>query len=325
LKCGAFKAFALAALAAGSGCKKHGALVVGVEAQPGVASQIGKVHVKASAGSRILDERDIVPIPASDKLAAPKSPFPFEIKLESAPGDEAEVTIEAFRAGPNNTIADKPMLVRRSRAPFVGSGAPPAPALVRLQLESACVTGVPGFKGPSCPYPQTCFHARCIDPTLLAEDLEPYAANWATVRPDACWHADAGAPLVQAGTGQTDFLPLLDGQTLTPELGPQGGHHLWIAVRMKNLRQMGTVVTLTGEQPGTALKVPPTSFTFGLERDEGGFCKLYGLRFQLDNSSVPVRMFLGKPLDVRIALRDTGGQAAEATVRVNVAANTLGD
>jgi hypothetical protein len=305
-----------------AGCHKKAKVVVGVDAQPGVASQIGRVHVSASVGGSVVAEKDIVPKAATEKLAAPESPFPFEVPIDGAPGGQVDVTVEGYRAGPNSTVESKAMVVRRARAPFVLGT---APSLVRLQLESACVTGVPGFKGPACPVTQSCAGGRCIDPTLLAEDLEPYAANWATVRPDLCRPADAGAPVVQLGTGATDFLPLKEGQTLAPEKGPQGGHHLWIAVRMKNFRQTGTTVALTAEQPGTGLKVPPTSFVFPLERDEGGFCKLYGLRFQLDNATVAVARFLSQPLDLKVDVRDASGRTGEDALRVQVAATTVGD
>ncbi len=315
---------ALATCAACAACKRgpRGKLVVGVDAQPGVVAQIGRVHVSARVGSKVVAERDIVPKPAPDKLAAPESPFPFDVPLESKVGDQVDVRVEAFRAGPNGTVADKPMLVRLAQAPFVAGA---EPRLVRLQLESSCVTGVPGFKGPPCPATQSCAGGRCIDPTLLEEDLEPYVASWATVRPDVCARADAGAPSVEIGTGATDFAPLREGQTLSPEKGPQGGHHLWIAVRMKNLRQRGTSVTITGEQPGTGLKVPPTSFIFAFDPDQGGYCKLFGLRFQLDNSSVAVASFLAQPLDVTVSLRDASGKTGQAGVRVNVARDTIGD
>ncbi len=233
---------ALVALLTCEGCKKKDTLVVGVDAQPGVVSQIGKIHVKATVAGAIVDEHDIVPKPGGDKLAGVESPFPFDVTLQAAAGAQADVTIEAFRAGPNGTIADKPMLVRRVVAPF----APGGPKLARLQLESGCVTGVPGFKGPACPPHQTCMSSRCIDPALIADDLEPWTAGWASVRPDFCKPAEAGAPVVEMGTGSTDFVAVHDGETLVPEKGPQGGHHLWVAVRMKNLRQTGTTVTLTG-------------------------------------------------------------------------------
>ncbi|MEO8801690.1 MAG: hypothetical protein ABI551_27620, partial [Polyangiaceae bacterium] len=127
------------------------------------------------------------------------------------------------------------------------------------------------------------------------------------------------------GTGQTDYLTLKDGDTLRPELGPQGGHHLWIALKQKNLKQLGTTVIISAEQPGTGLKVPPTSFVFPFEPADAHQCKLYGLRLQIDNSVTPVAKFLGKPLDVTIKARDTDGANAEAHVHVNVDPTTLGD
>lgn len=295
------------------GCNRD-KLVVGVDAQPAIVSRIGKVRVNVTVSGKTIAEREIVPKNGD-------TPFPFEVKLDGKAGTDAEVTVEAFSAGPNDTVASTPMLVRRSRAPFVRG----APKLVRLRLESSCVTGTIGFKGPTCPPPQSCSAGRCIDPTLLPEDLEAYAADWQKSRPDACKSARGGALALTVGTGQTDFVTLVPGQTLTPEKGPQGGHHLWMAVRTHDLPQTGSKVTLSAEQPGTGLKVPPTSFVFSLEPDVDGACKLYGLRLQIDNSSVPVADFLGKPLDVSVAVLDVNGAHAEEHVRVNVAANTIGD
>jgi hypothetical protein len=303
-------------------CKKRSEVVVGIVAQPALVGQMGKLHVEATVGAKVVEARDFVPKPAQDKLAAPESVFPIELHLESEIGAHGEVTIEAFRAGPNGAVADHPMLVRRASFPFVPGG---ESALVRLQLESSCITGVPGFKGPACPATQSCARGRCIDPTLLADDLEPYQPSWATVKSDRCWRRDGGAPVVEVGTGRTEYLPLVDGQTLAPERGPQGGHHLWMAVRMKNLRQSGTTVTLTAEQEGTGLRVPPTSFVFEFEPVREGFCALYGLRLQIDNSSVPVARFLGKALDLHVALRDQNGTTAEASAKVRVAETTIGD
>jgi hypothetical protein len=289
-------------------------LVVGVEAQPAIVSRIGKVHYAVKVGGTSLVEKDIVPKTGT-------SPFPLEIDLASDPGQGAEILIEAFSAGPNDTVASTPMLVRRSRAPFVAG----APQLVRLRLESSCLTGTPGFKGPACPPSQSCASGRCIDPTLLPEDLETYAKDWAKNRPDACKPAHAGDPAVTLGTGQTDYVSIADGETLTPEKGPQGGHHLWISVRTKNLKQTGSTVIVSAEQPKTGLKVPPTTFVFPLEPADPGYCKLYGLRLQLDNASVPVQSFLGHPLDVKLSVSDADGKSAETSNHVNVAANTIGD
>jgi hypothetical protein len=303
-----------ALVACGRRSAPSASLTFGIEAQPAVVSRIGKVHYAAKVGDVSLVDKEIVPTTGD-------SPFPFEIDLASAPGGDVDLSIEAFSAGENGAIATTPMLVRRSRAPFV----PGPPQLVRLRLEASCLTGTPGFKGPACPATQSCANGRCIDPTLLPEDLEPYAKDWSKNRPDVCKSEHAGDPLLAVGTGQTDFVTLADGATLTPEKGPQGGHHLWVAVRMKNLRQMGSTVVITAEQPGTGLKVPPTSFVFPFEPADDGYCKLYGLRLQLDNSSVPVAKFLGQPLDVKLVVSDTDGKTAETHVRVNVAATTIGD
>jgi hypothetical protein len=300
-----------------AGCKRkaEAALVIGVEAQPAIASRMGKLHYSAKVGETLLVEKDII-----TKVGAPP-PFPFEIPLEGAHGAQVDVVIEVFSAGLNNTVAPTPMLVRRLHAPFVRGPA----KLVRLRLEGVCATNTPGFRGPACPPTQSCSNGRCIDPTLLPEDLEDYEKEWAKNRPDVCRPAHPGEPEVLVGTGQTDYGPLKEGDTLQPEKGPQGGHHLWIAARQKNLKQSGTIIAITAEQPGTGLKVPPTSFVFSFDPAGGGYCKLFGLRFQIDNSSVPVARFLGQPLEVKVSLRDPDGRVAESKVRINVAATTIGD
>ena len=306
-----------ASLGAG-GCKRkaEAALVVGVDAQPAIASRMGRLHYSAKIGETVLLEKDIIP-----KVGAPP-PFPLEIPLEGVSGAQVDVVIEVFSAGLNGAIAPTPMLVRRLRAPLVRGPV----KLVRLRLEGVCATSTPGFRGPACPPTQSCSNGRCIDPTLIPEDLdEEYAKDWAKNRPDACRPAHPGEPEVTVGTGQTDYGPLKEGDTLQPEKGPQGGHHLWIAARQKNLKQTGTIIAITAEQPGTGLKVPPTSFVFSFDPTSDGACKLFGLRFQIDNSSVPVARFLGQPLDVKVSLRDADGRVAESTVRINVAATTIGD
>jgi len=94
---------------------------------------------------------------------------------------------------------------------------------------------------------------------------------------------------------------------------------LWVALRMKNLKRAGSRTILTGVQPDTGLTVPETSFVFTFDPDEGGYCKLFGLRYQLDNGGAPVEQFLGKPLDVTLEVRDSAGASAKTTTRVDIA------
>jgi hypothetical protein len=215
----------------------------------------------------------------------------------------------------------QPILSRVAYAPFVAG----EKMLLRMQLEARCVLSVlGGLGGPVCTPPQTCRSGQCVDAHVLAADLEPYETNWATDVPDVCRPLNHGAPEIIAGTGQTDFLPITDGETLQAELGPQKGHHVWIAVRMKNLKQSGSTTTLTGVQPQTQAVVLPTSFVFTFDPDEGGYCKLYGLRFQLDNGGVDYTQFLGKPLNVTIEVRDATGASATTTAHIMIAPTILG-
>jgi hypothetical protein len=110
---------------------------------------------------------------------------------------------------------------------------------------------------------------------------------------------------------------------LQAETGPQGGHHIWIATRMKNLRQAGTTTRVAGVQPDTGAAIPPTTLAFTYAPDEGGYCKLFGIRYQLDNEGIDYRPFLGKPLDVTVTATDSSGATATATVRVQIAPTLL--
>src|SRR5262249_8500793 len=152
--------------------------------------------------------------------------------------------------------------------------------------------------------------------------LEPYSDKWPTDAPDLCKPANHGDPDVQLGSGQTDFLPVTNGQTLSLEKGPQGGHHIWIAVRMKNLKQAGSTTTVSGIQPATRLAPPPTGVVFTFDHDEGGYCKLSGITFRLDDPSDPFnyyKQFLGKPLDITVVVKDLSGASGTASAHIVVA------
>jgi hypothetical protein len=114
------------------------------------------------------------------------------------------------------------------------------------------------------------------------------------------------------------------GQTLQAEAGPQGGHHVWIATRMRNMKQAGSTTKIVGVQPDTHVTIPPTTLAFTYAPDEGDFCKLYGIRYQLDNEGIDYKQFLGKPLDIVVTVTDPSGAKAEATARVQIAPTVIG-
>ena len=117
-----------------------------------------------------------------------------------------------------------------------------------------------------------------------------------------CKPAAGGAPVV-SWRGAGDYLPTMDGDVAQVEAGPQGGHHIWVAIRMKNLHQSGSITSITGHFPDLGIDVGPFNVIFTFEQDEGGFCKLYGLRFQLDQSN-DITAMLGHPLDVTVKVTD---------------------
>jgi len=221
-----------------------------------------------------------------------------------------------------------PLLTRLASTHFV----PGRTQLLRIQLESRCAvypppatpapgrTRVPGpLSGPTCAAPTTCIMGTCVPSLVPRDGLEPYAPNWPTNAPDRCKPRDGGPPVLQIGTGQTNYISLTPGQTLQAEAGPQGGHHIWIAARMRNLKQTLTTTRIEGVQPDTGTTIPPSTFVFTYAPDQGGFCKIYGLRYQLDNGGIDYKQFLGKPLDVVVTLTDQSGAIAKDTARIQVA------
>jgi hypothetical protein len=276
-----------------------GELVVGVQADPIAGLQSVRVTATTAAGTQV------------DVVDASRLPWERVFRAH-APSPQIAVKVEGLDPSGNAVIT------RTARAPM-----PPAmdSKLLRIRLQSVCAKGA----APACTAAnQTCISGRCQDDELLAGDLERYRADWATDVPDICRPLNAGPPEVIVGTGQTDYLPLMSGQVVQAERGPQGGHHLYIALRQKNLHRSGSTTTITGKQPASGVEIPPTSFVFSFDPDEGGYCKLYGLRYQLDNGGLDYTQFLDKDLDITVTVRDSSANVGTGTVRVHVAPTVLG-
>jgi hypothetical protein len=246
------------------------------------------------------------------------------VKLLPPDGDAGgSVTVAIDGYGQPAPSADAgPLLVERTaQTQFVAGQT----RLLRILLQGQCFMALPGGPpgAPACTSPQTCIAGLCQTDAVPPQDLEPYTPEWAANTPDICKPANAGPPVVQVGTGQTDYLPVTDGQTIQMEQGPQGGHHVWIAVRQHNLAQMGATTSIGSVQPGTGLVGPDLRFAFTYVQDEGGFCKLYGLRYQVDIDGADYHLFLGKPLDVSVTIADMSGRSAAGVAHVAIAPQLL--
>jgi hypothetical protein len=294
-------------------------LIVGVQSEP-MSGAIGTLHITTTVdGATSSDE--VLAFDAA-MLDSNGKPIGHEVKLVPPSGDPtAKVGVEVdgyTQAGWTPGSSGPPaVLVRTAEAQFV----PSRTELLRVVLQGQCLLGLPGGPpgAPTCVAPLTCVAGSCQDDTVPASSLEPYASNWATNAPDICKPTNAGPPKVDVGYGQTDYLPLTDGQTIQLEQGPQGGHHVWVAVRQENLKQSGSTTTITSVQPDTGLVGPRTAFVFTFDPDEGGYCKLSGLRYQIDVGGLDYHQFLGHPLDITVTITDASGATGRGVAHIEIA------
>jgi hypothetical protein len=282
------------------------AVIVGVEDEP-LGGAIDTVHVVTSLGGA-----------TNSDATFPIGALPLEVKLVP-PGGRVDAPIGVRIEGYLTAGGAAPLLVRTAEAAFL----PGNTMLLRLLLQGQCLLALPGGPpgAPTCSPPQTCIGGACQDDHVTM--LDGYSPDWATNTPDVCKPASAGAPVVQVGTGQSDYLALSSGDTVQAEQGPQGGHHVWVAVRQQNLGQSGSMTTITSVQPSTGLLGPRTAVVFTFDPDEGGFCKLAGLRYQLDVSGTDYHLFLGAPLDITVVITDASGAKGTGTAHVNIAPTIL--
>ena len=85
--------------------------------------------------------------------------------------------------------------------------------------------------------------------------------------------------------------------------------------------------TITSIIEGDPEPVPPISFVFTFDRDEGAYCKVWGLRYQVDAGAGDLRSaykrFLGKRPSVTVEVADSTGAKASSTRVVQIADKLL--
>lgn len=234
--------------------------------------------------------------------------FPLELEVEELEGGEAvDLSLDVFAGGQR-------ILNRKASTKAVDGRA----VLYVANLDAECA----GAAAPSCADEQTCVDGVCADPFQDADSLPDYYAGWkGGSSGDRC--EPGGSIEVIVGEGQSAYLPLDEGATVQVEAGPQGGYHVWLAVRVKNLKQSGTVTEVSGRIDELAYDVPPFSVVFTFDPDEGGYCKIYGLRFRLDDDAHPIEGLLGKALDLTVTMTDTDGDVGIGTRRVTLSNDVL--
>lgn len=123
---------------------------------------------------------------------------------------------------------------------------------------------------------------------------------------------DGQQPLVVVGEGRDAYAPLAEGAVMPIEAGPQGGHHVWVALRTKGLGSRGSVISITGRADEIPATVGPFNTIFELHPAADGWCEVSGVRFQIDQE-IPVEMFDGKMMSLTARVSDKASAAAEDT------------
>lgn len=268
-----------------------GTLVVGVTSD---FTDLAEMHVTMTVdGQTLKDDRE--------RVGSGATTFPAEYAFnEVEEGQELTITLRGFDSTGFNVV----------NRHLVTTAVAGEPRLVRLHLEAACRLQPQGGNAPSgaptCnETSQTCISGICTSAEVDPGGHEPYREDWAAgPGSDICKDADGGAPEVQVGTGQSDFFAIDDYEIAQIEAGPQGGHHIWVAARLKNLTQSGSITEVGAEIPSLGLSITPLKVIFTFDPDEGGYCKIFGLRLQLDIDGDDVMAMRGQEAKVVMTITD---------------------
>lgn len=229
--------------------------------------------------------------------------LPAELVIEPADdGASIEVSVAAFGAD------DTAPIVTRAAATRAAGG---RSLLLPVPLQEAC-------SAVSCASGSTCVEGACGDLFVPPASLDDYDPAWIKSAPDACKTPLSGDPAIDLGQGESSFAPLADSEVVPIEPGPQGGHHVWLALRVTGLRQMGSRLTVNGHFPDLAFDLLPFVLFTTLQKTPDPHCEIYGIRFQVDRG-IPVAAVRGQPLDIDIALEDPNGDVGTAMKRVVIA------
>lgn len=273
-------------------------VVVGLTTDMAVGFDVRRLEATVQTNGAVALTESLVYGYGEGKLS-----LPAEMMIPPAEdGAEIELSFEAFQDG------EAPPVVTR-RAVTRASGG--RTLLLPISLDEACSL-IP------CTGGATCSLGACVDPFISPSALASYDPAWLASAPDACKTPSSGDPAIEVGQGASAFAPLNDNEVTPIEAGPQGGHHVWLALRVTGLRQMGSRVTVEGYYPDLAFELLPFSSQVTLRKAGEGHCEIYGIRFQIDRE-ISVAAVKGQILDMEIALEDPNGDKATAAKRIVIA------
>ena len=285
----------------GGASGKTGSVIVGVTSQL-TLNQMSELHVILSVNGAVVEDRTY------GALFTPPIAFPLELAFSDLPdGDAIDVVVRA-----TDPVIDEYRLILEQRASTtVVAG---ETLLLRVTLTHLCSPwqALP----PKCDAPLTCGWGSCRDAYAPPEGLETYSPNWAMH--SYCKPEMSGAPVVLLGTGPMGYMPVNDSDVLTPYAGDQGGHHVWVVLRVKNLRQT-SLVTLTAFFPDPGITLGPNVFSLDFaENVAAGYCENLAIPLQLD-ANVDISQLLGKDMQMTAQVADEDGASAGDSKNVTIA------
>ncbi|WP_437648001.1 hypothetical protein [Sorangium sp. So ce362] len=290
----------LALLALGaSGCGSEDAdalVVVGLTTDMAIGFEIDEIESTTKVDGVVT---------RAERLSYGGGELSLPAELPVAPahdGAEVELSVAAFRDGEAAAI-----VTRRAVTRAVGGRR----LLLPVSLDEGC-------SAVSCAAGATCAGGACVDPFVAPSALADHDPMWIASASDACKTPSSGDPEIMIGQGESAFAPLEEGEVVPIEAGPQGGHHVWLALRVTGLRQMGSRLRVGGYFRELEFELRPFTAQVTLHRAAGDLCEIYGIRFQVDRGLM-VDAVRGRALDVEIALEDPNGDRATAARRVVIA------
>jgi hypothetical protein len=282
---------------AGCGGEEAGAYVaVGLTTDMAVGFDIDHVDRTTKVNGAVTDAVSLSY--GEGNLALP------DVFLEEALADDAEieVSLAALRDGEASPVVTRTVKTRAARGRTV---------LLPVSLDEAC-------SAVSCAGGATCAEGACVDPFIAASALADYDLAWIETAKDACKAPSGPAPEVVIGKGETAYAELAEDEIVPIEPGPQGGHHVWLALRVAGLRQMGSILGVSGHLPALSFDIPVFKSGITLRKAAENHCEVYGVRFQVDRG-ISVDAVRGQKLDIEVVLEDPNGDGATATKRVVIA------
>jgi len=121
---------------------------------------------------------------------------------------------------------------------------------------------------------------------------------------------------IEIGSGQAEFVAVEDGATVDLVFGCQGGQHIWIALRMRNMNPRSAIVELVMERASdaTIVSIPFTVRTTFEPDPTGSYYDIWGLTLQATGVDAVVE----QDVVVHARVMDLGGLTSEATKPLHV-------